>query len=162
MLLLAAVALAAPPSPIDLNVVSVDILASVPGLGEAKARVWASWRAAHGPCATLDELREVPSFGRSTVHALRVAGVFCGPGTPPERDPRGAHGAPALAPVRVDPNTASVEDLTSLAGVDENLAAKIVAERISGGPFATCRALERVPGLGEATVAGLLSRCAVR
>lgn len=52
---------------------------------------------------------------------------------------------------RIDPNTASVEDLRRLPGVGPARAAAIVEERLRGGAFRSAPDLVRVPGIGDAT-----------
>jgi uncharacterized protein YoxC len=52
---------------------------------------------------------------------------------------------------RIDPNTASVEDLRRLPGVGQALARRIADAR----PFASLDDMRRVPGLGEAVLARL-------
>lgn len=54
---------------------------------------------------------------------------------------------------RLDPNTASEEDLNRLPGIGPALAARIVAERERGGPFRTVADLERVSGIGPSKLA---------
>jgi len=54
---------------------------------------------------------------------------------------------------RIDPNRASAADLDRLPGVGPSLAAAIVEDRKSAGPFERAEALERVRGLGEGTLA---------
>lgn len=64
------------------------------------------------------------------------------------------------APERIDINTASVEQLTSLPGIGTAKAAAIVEERIRR-PFSNIDDLERVKGIGPALVAGLRDRIEV-
>ena len=49
---------------------------------------------------------------------------------------------------RIDPNTASAEELDRLPGVGPATAERIVRERTEGGPFATVADLTRVSGIG--------------
>jgi len=60
-----------------------------------------------------------------------------------------------LEPPRVDLNTASVEELATLHGIGEVLAARIVAYRTAHGPFRSLGELDRVSGIGEALIEGL-------
>lgn len=65
-----------------------------------------------------------------------------------------AEGA-TVAPIRIDPNRASVAELQVLPGVGPERAAAIVLERIRAGPFARVDDLLRVRGLGPAGVAAM-------
>jgi len=57
-----------------------------------------------------------------------------------------------LAPgEKIDPNTASAEDLNRLPGIGPALADRIVEERETNGPFESAADLERVRGIGPAT-----------
>lgn len=67
----------------------------------------------------------------------------------------GAHGYRADAAVRppmLDLNTASADDLQLLPGIGPALAARIVADRETRGPFERVDDLERVQGMGERLV----------
>ena len=52
---------------------------------------------------------------------------------------------------RIDLNTASVEELTSLPGVGQKVAERIVAYREANGPFEKKEELMNVRGIGEKT-----------
>src|SRR5690625_887506 len=57
-----------------------------------------------------------------------------------------------LAPgEKIDPNTASSEDLNRRPGIGPALADRIVEERETNGPFESAADLERVRGIGPAT-----------
>jgi competence protein ComEA len=60
-------------------------------------------------------------------------------------------GRPFAPGERIDPNTASAEELDRLPGIGPALAERIIAERERGGPFRTVEELQRVPGIGPAT-----------
>ncbi|HEY7769428.1 helix-hairpin-helix domain-containing protein, partial [Longimicrobium sp.] len=51
---------------------------------------------------------------------------------------------------RLDPNTASADELDRLPGVGPSLAARIVARRTERGRFRTLADLDSVPGVGPA------------
>ena len=65
--------------------------------------------------------------------------------------------AQPLAPgERVDVDHAAAEELRRLPGVGPRLAARIVADRETNGPFGSVSGLARVPGLGPAKLRGIL------
>jgi competence protein ComEA len=55
----------------------------------------------------------------------------------------------------IDVNAASEAELATLPRIGPTLAARIVADRAVHGRYATLDDLDRVPGLGPSTVAGL-------
>lgn len=154
---LAAVAAAAP---VTLNQATLEELDALPMLGAERAALWIEWRSTRGPCTSVDELRGLPGFGAATVAALETA-TTCGPvEVPLEPDDASSGGAPALLrPVTIDVNGAPVELLRGLPGLPPSLAGAIVADRERNGPFESCGALVRVPGIGPATVAALSPAC---
>ncbi|MEE9206928.1 MAG: ComEA family DNA-binding protein [Gemmatimonadota bacterium] len=56
---------------------------------------------------------------------------------------------------KIDPNTATLEELRRLPGIGPARAAAILRERSDGGPFSGAEGLDRVPGIGPATAARL-------
>ncbi|MBC7340563.1 MAG: helix-hairpin-helix domain-containing protein [Firmicutes bacterium] len=67
----------------------------------------------------------------------------------------GPVGSPATgvgAPMRVDINHASAEELDAVPGIGPALAQRIVAYRLANGPFARVEDLTRVPGIGPRTL----------
>lgn len=65
-------------------------------------------------------------------------------------------GGEAGAPEKLDLNTATEEELCALPGIGAVRAAAIVSYREAHGPFGSMEALDDVPGIGEATIEGLL------
>jgi competence protein ComEA len=57
--------------PVDLNTASLEQLDALPGIGPVLAQHILDWRAAHGPFATVDQLREVSGIGTVKFDALR-------------------------------------------------------------------------------------------
>lgn len=60
-----------------------------------------------------------------------------------------------LEPPRVDLNTATAEELCTLPGIGEVLAARILAYREAHGPFGSLEELDNVSGIGEKLVEAL-------
>jgi competence protein ComEA len=64
-------------------------------------------------------------------------------------------GAPRVRPDPVDVNAAGPDELALLPRVGPSLAAAIVADRDARGPFRAIADLDRVRGIGPATLDGL-------
>lgn len=82
------------------------------------------------------------------------------PGAPDSTTPAAAGGpagarraAQTLRPATIDVDRASAEELIRLPGIGPALAARIVAERVAGGPFGGPDGLLRVRGIGAKTLA---------
>jgi competence protein ComEA len=73
----------------------------------------------------------------------------------PSGDVRADDGRPAAANLvhRVDLNRAAWYELADLPGIGEAKARTIVEDREARGPFSALEDLDRVPGIGPATVA---------
>jgi len=56
--------------PLDINTASAKELASLPGIGEAKARDIVEWRRAHGRFLSETDLLKVPGIGEGTLERL--------------------------------------------------------------------------------------------
>ena len=69
------------------------------------------------------------------------------------------HVLPDVSPL--DLNTATVEELTQLPGIGEELARRIVAYRAEHGRFETVEELTEVSGIGEGKLAALDGRITV-
>ena len=73
----------------------------------------------------------------------------------PERDSRGATGTPAgagLRPGSLDPDRATAAEWERLPGIGPSLAARIVGDRATHGPFGGPDGLLRVRGIGPRTL----------
>ena len=83
--------------------------------------------------------------GRQILVPVRVeAGTASAPGA-----------APGAAPAKVNLNTATAEQLDTLAGFGPATAAKILAHREQHGAFGSVEELADVPGIGERRLAAL-------
>lgn len=58
------------PEPVDLNRADAEALATLPGIGPARARAIVAWRTEHGPFRTMDSLTDVPGIGPALVAGL--------------------------------------------------------------------------------------------
>jgi predicted flap endonuclease-1-like 5' DNA nuclease len=84
----------------------------------------------------------------------------------PASPARGASSTPAAPPWRDDPllflSTAPPDSLQLLPGIGPVLAARIAADRDARGPFTTWTELDRVRGIGPATIRRLQDAAARR
>ena len=147
-------------NPININSASVGELDSLPGIGPSKAQAIVTYRTENGPFASVDDLDNVPGIGAATLDGLRDS-VTLGDGTaaPAAANTQAPAPAPASAGPAININSASASELQALPGVGATKAAAIVADRTANGPFASCRDLIRVTGIGPATVGNLSGRC---
>ena len=72
MLLYICNAWGAAPDQIDLNLASAAQLVTIKGIGPKKAEAIIKYRDEHGGFRSVDELDNVPGFGKKTVDKLRV------------------------------------------------------------------------------------------
>lgn len=138
--------------------VVVDVAGAVrtPGVYEldARARVHEAIQAAGGLARTADvtTLNRASELvdGQQVLVPVRVQ-----PGAAASASPAAGGGAatPGSAPISI--NGADAAALEQLPGVGPVTAANIVAERDSGGPFTSVDDLERVSGIGPATIEAL-------
>ena len=150
----------------DLNTAAESEIATLPGIGPSKARAIVEYRAEHGAIRTLEELDDVPGIGPATIANLRGLVSVDAPATPtvPPAEPtsRAPIASATGARAHVNINAASEADLATLPGIGPVQAQAIVEHRNAHGPFASCDALLQVPGIGSATLAGLVDHCTVK
>ena len=176
-LLLAAVLLFAPRvalAAVDVNTATQSQLETLPGIGPSKAIAILEFRNTNGPFKSMSDLDKVPGIGPSTLANLNGLVSF-GEGAAPASNAPAAPAAPAStggdaeAPPPaprpassgsgVNINTASASELQKLPGIGPSKAAAIIADRDTRGAFKSCADLDRVQGIGPATVAGLADAC---
>jgi competence protein ComEA len=143
---------------IDPNTAPVSELMRLPRVGKALAEQIVADRERAGPFRSRPDLQRVRGVGPATVEAWgehlalpesapSPSGVFVPAPVPPAALP----GEPA----RVRLNRATAQELETLPGIGPALAARIVAYRDSAGGFRDLDELERVRGIGAATLAKL-------
>jgi competence ComEA-like helix-hairpin-helix protein len=155
----------APGERLDPNAASADELDRLPHVGPALAARIVEWRARRGRFRTLADLDSVPGVGPSLLRdaaphlalapappAARRAGLALVADRP---DIGSRSGAPSAA---VDLNTATEAELAGLPGIGPALARRIVLSRQRDGRFGSVQELERVSGIGPATVSRLGAR----
>jgi competence protein ComEA len=148
---------------VDINVATVEELDTLPGIGPVKAAAIVAWRTDHGPFASPEALEAVPGIGPATLASLLPL-VTAGAAAAPSQAPAPATTAPPPAPASataaaVNINAADATALATMPGIGVTKAAAIVEDRAARGPFASCADLDRVPGIGPATIAALAGSC---
>lgn len=150
---------------VNVNQAGANELESLPGIGPAKAAAIVAHRSDHGAFASLADLDRVPGIGPATLANIGPLVVFAADGEPvpaasTSNQTKTAHTPAAKDGVNV--NTAASAALESLPGIGPAKAAAIIADRDANGPFASCNDLQRVRGIGPATVANIAERCATK
>ncbi|HEX9729221.1 MAG TPA: ComEA family DNA-binding protein [Gemmatimonadales bacterium] len=136
---------------IDVDRAPAEELVRLPGVGRGLAGRIVADREAQGPFGSLEGLGRVRGIGPAALERLGPHTTFR------SRAARSPPAGPAPVPI----NRASAEQLVALPGIGPALAAAIVEERRSGGPFRSLDDLARVPGLGATRIARLKTRIVI-
>lgn len=126
---------------IDVDRAAAVELTRLPRIGPGLAERIVTDRVQNGPFGSLEQLDRVPGVGPTVLEAVAAHVAFSG-------GPRWEQVPPK--PVRL--STASVDELTQLPGIGPSKARAIVEDRRRNGPFGTVESLQRVPGIGAATL----------
>jgi competence protein ComEA len=136
---------------LDPNAADAVELARLPRVGPAVAARIVAHREENGPYRSRADLLAVRGIGPvlleaiSPYLALPEAPAVAAPAAP-------ARAAPSSGGGPVDVNRASAEELERIPGIGPALAARIVEERRSNGPFRSLEELTRVSGIGDRLV----------
>lgn len=152
--------------PLDLVRDPVDAITSVPGVSAAGAMALVSATADRAPDAppSTRDLAKVDGLSRSGRERLiEVSKVASSPAfSSSSREPSARKAASSASREPVAINTATQAELERLPGIGPSLAAKIVADRAAKGPFRSVDDLDRVAGIGPATVERLRPMAVLR
>jgi competence protein ComEA len=146
---------------INVNTASVSELTGLPGIGPAKASAIIQARTQNGPFKNLADLDAVPGIGPATLSNITPLVIFSADGKPAAAAPEGA-AAPAPAASAVNINAGDASALQTLPGIGPSKATAILADRTANGLYASCSDLQRVKGIGAATVAGIANVCTTK
>jgi len=138
-----------PGETVDVDRAPAAELVRLPRIGPGLAARIVADREANGPFGSLEGLGRVSGVGGATLRGLTPHVAFSGRPRARAADPPDA---------RIAVNRASAAELETLPGIGPALAAAIVEERRTGGPFRSAEDLMRVRGIGPALVRRVTSR----
>jgi competence ComEA-like helix-hairpin-helix protein len=145
---------------VDVNAATESELTGLPGIGPAKAAAIVQHRTQHGPFTNLADLDAVSGIGPATLANITPLVTFSGKvDANAAVVPPAAGTAPTSSTGAVNINSADSSGLQNLPGIGPSKADAILADRTANGPFASCADLQRVRGVGPATVAGIQNVC---
>lgn len=148
---------------VNVNTATEAELTQLPGIGPAKAAAIVQHRTQNGPFASLADLDAVSGIGPATLANITPLVQFSKDGKPVAAAPAAAGDASAAPAAQsaggVNINAADAAALQTLPGIGPSKAQAIVADRTANGPFADCGDLQRVRGVGPATIAGIVNLC---
>jgi competence ComEA-like helix-hairpin-helix protein len=147
-----------PGEKVDLDRAAAVDLSRLPRIGPGLAARIVADRDAHGPFGSLSALDRVSGIGPSVLEAVRPYAMFSGRPTRSLSAPP-APSAPSTSPVSL--NRATAAELATLPGIGPTKAQAIVESRAKQGPFRRVEDLQRVPGIGPATLERLRGRVRV-
>ena len=145
-----------PETKVNINTASCEILQTLDGIGEKKARAIIDYRTEHGLFRSVDELAKVEGIGLKTLENIRdditvVDGVIHTDESSAEL-PQEVPKTETEVDNSININTASSEMLQTLKGIGELKAQAIIAYRTEHGPFQSVDELTRVKGIGPTTL----------
>lgn len=152
---------------LNLNTATESELIALPGIGKVKARAIVEDRTTNGQFTSVDDVTRVHGIGQGTLKKIRDQ-VYAGPatasGTLPlaASEPTPENASDGAGEGAVNFNTATQAELQSVPGIGQVKAQSIIDERTSNGPFTSCDDLQRVNGIGPATVKKLRPYCRVK
>jgi len=150
---------------VNVNTANQSELESLPGIGPSKAAAIIDFRSTNGAFSSCAQLDDVPGIGPATLANITPqCEIGDGKAAPPTSAGDKASGGDKSAAAggnRININTAGANALTALPGIGASKAAAIVADRDAKGAFSSCAELQRVTGVGAATVSAIAGQCAV-
>lgn len=137
---------------LDLNLATLTDLETLPNIGPKKAEAILEFRNRIGGFASIQELTLVSGIGEKTLESLSPMLTVTSPRQVPIPDSGVEQTWTPQTESIININTATIEQLMELKGIGEVTARKIVLDRQLNGPYRSISDLQRVRGIGPATV----------
>ena len=141
---------------IDLNTATINDLMTIDGIGEKTAEKILTYREELGGYQFLEQLLDVSGVGEKMLENWRPYLIVNGEAVSSTSDSTTTTSATtttSLSELKVNLNTATVEDLMKIPGIGETTANKIVAYRKQIGRFVNLEQLLDIDGVGEKKLA---------
>jgi len=146
------------PAPADINSATMNDLMKVNGIGKKMAMRILEKRAELNGYKSMHQLKDVKGIGKKV-----FAKIVCAFYVPEEgRLPCEVTGKEVAGGPKVNLNTATAKELTTLPGIGKKMAEKILDYRKTNGWYKTPYDLEGIKGIGKKMIEKLLPRLEVK
>jgi len=134
---------------VNINTASLEELQAIDGVDEVLAQNIVNYRNLHGAFDAIPKLLEVEGIDEEVLDQLEPQITL------------GAQAAPAERQNLVNINTASLEELMTVTGLDDVLSQRVIDYRNEHGPFNSTSELERIKGIGPESILPMLPEVTV-
>lgn len=137
---------------LNLETVTFEDLVMIPGIGEKKAEDILTFREKHGFKSKTD-LMKIKGIGQKTYDKIEEYFYLEGDSTSSIYQPEVGSKSSIPELIKVNINTATLDELTQLKGIGKKRAAQIIELREKIGGFTQKEQLLEIKGIGEVTLA---------
>ena len=135
---------------IDINKAGIETLSKLPGIGPVKSKIIFDYREKNGEFKSLIDLTKVKGIGKKTLAKLLPHLEMIGDSAKVKSYLSGVlitENSQIIGKINL--NTATIFELTSLKGIGEKKAELIIKYRKENGNFKTIGEIQNVKGIGE-------------